>query len=96
MELGYHPHANGQAEVSNWEVKLILEKTASSRKDWAWRLNDSLWAYRTAFKMPLDMSPYRLVFGNVCYLPIELKHWDFWAMKKLKMDFQAAKEYRIL
>ena len=39
----YHPQTNGQAEVSNRELKLILEKTiASSRKDWALKLDDAL------------------------------------------------------
>ena len=47
----YHPQTNGQAEVSNRELKKILEKTvASTRKDWSLKLDDALWAYRTTFK----------------------------------------------
>ncbi|KAK9911904.1 hypothetical protein M0R45_035784 [Rubus argutus] len=43
----YHPQTSGQAEVSNREVKLILEKTVSpNRRDWSLRLDDALWAYR--------------------------------------------------
>ena len=50
VSTAYHPQTNGQAEVSNKEVKLILEKIVSpNRKDWSVRLDDALWAYRTAY-----------------------------------------------
>jgi len=54
-----------QVELSNRELKSILEKTVDrSRKDWAFKLDDALWAYRTAYKTPLDSTPYWLVFGK--------------------------------
>ena len=95
--LAYHPQSNGQAEVSNREIKSILEKTINnSRKDWSKKIEDALWAYRTAFKTPLGMSPFRIVYGKACHLPVELEHRAYWATRQLNMDSTLAGEKRLL
>nr|KYP35931.1 hypothetical protein KK1_042990 [Cajanus cajan] len=74
-------------QLKKVELKRILEKTvASLRKDWALKLDDTLWAYRTAYKTPIGLSPYHLVYGKSFHLLVELKHRAYWALKALNFN----------
>ena len=67
-------------------MKNILEKTVNAdRKDWSSKLEDALWAYRTAYKSPIGMPPYRIVYRRQCHLPLELEYKAMWAIKKIEL-----------
>nr|GEV60308.1 reverse transcriptase domain-containing protein [Tanacetum cinerariifolium] len=69
----YHPQTSGQVEVSNRGLKRILERTVGeNRASWSDKLDDALWAFRTAYKTPIGCTPYKLVYEKACHLPIQL------------------------
>ncbi|GJU10347.1 reverse transcriptase domain-containing protein [Tanacetum coccineum] len=65
----------------------FLERTiGENRASWSDKLDDALWAFRTAYKTPIGCTPYKLVYGKACHLPIELEHKAYWALKQANFD----------
>nr|GEV56834.1 reverse transcriptase domain-containing protein [Tanacetum cinerariifolium] len=66
---------SGQVELSNRGLKRILKRAVcENRASWSDKLDDALWAFRTAYKTPIGCTPYKLVYGKACHLPVELEH----------------------
>jgi len=93
----YHPQTSGQVKVSNKQIKAILAKVVGiSRRDWSTKLDDTLWAYRTAFKTPIGRTPFQLLYGKCCHLPVEVEYRGMWTTKLLNLDIGTAQEKRSL
>nr|GEU78051.1 reverse transcriptase domain-containing protein [Tanacetum cinerariifolium] len=95
LSTAYHLQSSGQVEVSNRSLKRILKRTiGENRASWSNKLDDTLWDFRTTYKTPIGCTPYKLVYGKACHLPIELEHKAYWALKQVNFDLAVAGDHR--
>ncbi|XP_026428998.1 uncharacterized protein K02A2.6-like [Papaver somniferum] len=70
----YYPHGNRQAESTNKTLIRILSRTMHDNpREWNEQLPMALWAYQTAPKSSIGVSPYSLVYGEDAILPAKIK-----------------------
>nr|GEU99870.1 reverse transcriptase domain-containing protein [Tanacetum cinerariifolium] len=91
----YHPQTSGQVEVSNRGLKCNLERAVGeNRAFWSDKLDDALWAFRTAYKTPIGCTPYKLVYKKACHFHVELEHKADLALKYANFDLKTAGDHR--
>ncbi|GJX93021.1 reverse transcriptase domain-containing protein [Tanacetum coccineum] len=84
-----------RAIISDRGTHFCNDQFAKNRASWSDKLDDALWAFRTAYKTPIGCTPYKLVYGKACHLPIELEHKAYWALKHANFDLETAGLSRI-
>nr|GEV82393.1 reverse transcriptase domain-containing protein [Tanacetum cinerariifolium] len=72
------------------------QTNGENRASWSEKLEDALWAFRYAYKTPIGCTPYKLVYGKSCHLPIELEHKAYWALKHVNFDLKTTGDHRKL
>nr|GEX32855.1 reverse transcriptase domain-containing protein [Tanacetum cinerariifolium] len=87
----YHLQTSRQVEVSNRGLKRILERMIGENcASWSEKLDDALWAFRTAYKIPIGCTPYKLVYRKSC---LELEHKAYWALKHVNFDLKTTGDH---
>ncbi|GJR01445.1 reverse transcriptase domain-containing protein [Tanacetum coccineum] len=75
-------------------VRSFLGHAGENHASWPDKLDDAIWAFRTAYKTPIRCTPYKLVYGKACHLPIELEHKAYWALKHANFDLETVDDHR--
>ncbi|GJX34999.1 reverse transcriptase domain-containing protein [Tanacetum coccineum] len=81
---------------NRWAQRILERTVGENRASWSDKLDDALWAFRTAYKTPIGCTPYKLVYGKACHLPVELEHKAYWALKHANFDLKTAGDHRKL
>ncbi|GJV34921.1 reverse transcriptase domain-containing protein [Tanacetum coccineum] len=81
-----HNGPTGGHHGANLTAKKVFDAVGENRASWSDKLDDALWAFRC--------TPYKLVYGKACHLPIELEHKAYWALKHANFDLETAGDHR--
>ncbi|GKB92215.1 reverse transcriptase domain-containing protein [Tanacetum coccineum] len=77
-------------------LKKLYKDMVKISGDLSKKLNNALGAFRTAYKTPTGCTPFRLVYGKACHLPVEIEHKAHWAVKQCNMDLTLASKSRLM
>nr|GEW39442.1 reverse transcriptase domain-containing protein [Tanacetum cinerariifolium] len=81
--------------MGNFGKLLRTERAVGeNRASWSDKLDDALWAFRIAYKTPIGCTPYKLVYGKACHIPVELEHKVYCAFKHANFDLKTAGDHR--
>nr|GEV13914.1 reverse transcriptase domain-containing protein [Tanacetum cinerariifolium] len=94
LEACHHGPIRGH-HGPNYTTKKVFD-FGEHRAKWADKLDDALWAFRTAFKTPIGCTPDKLVYGKACHLPIKLEQKAYWALKWTNFDLKTVGDHRKL
>nr|GEV29408.1 hypothetical protein [Tanacetum cinerariifolium] len=83
-----------QQKVTMDQITQPERAVGENRTSWSDKLNDALWAFRTAYKTPIGCTPYKLVYGKAYHLPVELEHKAYWELKHANFDLKTAGDHR--
>nr|GEY55503.1 reverse transcriptase domain-containing protein [Tanacetum cinerariifolium] len=78
----------------NGQFAKVMLNFGENRASWSDKLDDALWAFRTTYKTPIGCTPYKLVYGKACHLPIEFEHKAYWALKHANFNLQTAGDHK--
>nr|GEV75928.1 hypothetical protein [Tanacetum cinerariifolium] len=81
-------------KVTMAQITQPRRAVGENRASWSDKLDDALWAFRTAYKTPIGCNPYKLVYGKACRLLVELEHKAYWALKHANFDLKTAGDHR--
>ncbi|GJU60487.1 reverse transcriptase domain-containing protein [Tanacetum coccineum] len=93
--IAFHSGPTGGHYGANYTAKKVFDSgtIGENHASWSDKLDDALWTFCTAYKTPIGCTPYKLVYGKACHLPIELEYKAYWALKHANFDLETASDH---